>query len=285
MDGWRHLYFVDVAAPRSSRSPRSVGASRHRQDRRTGPAIWFSRIRRLSRQDPYLLQYGRVNFDGTGLTWLTEGNGNHSLRFPSSAASGNFSPGPDLNTVLVAYSRAIASRHRTSPRQRRQTCRRAGKSPSRPAPPISPKSSPPRAAITRPISGASFAGHALSIPRGNIPSSKTSTPGPQAPTLQKLFPQLALRALTNLGFIVVQMDGMGTAGRSKAFHDVCWQNSPSPADSPTGSTGSRPPPPNIPPGHRPASGSSAPARRPERRRRRALSSRFYKVAVAEFRLP
>ncbi len=30
--------------------------------------------------------------------------------------------------------------------------------------------------------------------------------------------------LTDLGFIVVQIDGMGTANRSKAFHDVCWHN-------------------------------------------------------------
>src|SRR6202008_3974796 len=29
---------------------------------------------------------------------------------------------------------------------------------------------------------------------------------------------------TDLGFIVVQIDGMGTAFRSKAFHDVCWHN-------------------------------------------------------------
>jgi dipeptidyl aminopeptidase/acylaminoacyl peptidase len=32
------------------------------------------------------------------------------------------------------------------------------------------------------------------------------------------------RSLTDLGFVVVQMDGMGTAGRSKAFHDVCWHD-------------------------------------------------------------
>ncbi|MDM4015158.1 prolyl oligopeptidase family serine peptidase [Roseiconus lacunae] len=30
--------------------------------------------------------------------------------------------------------------------------------------------------------------------------------------------------LTSLGFAVVQIDGMGTANRSKAFHDVCWHN-------------------------------------------------------------
>jgi dipeptidyl aminopeptidase/acylaminoacyl peptidase len=31
-------------------------------------------------------------------------------------------------------------------------------------------------------------------------------------------------SLTELGFIVVKIDGMGTANRSKAFHDVCWKN-------------------------------------------------------------
>lgn len=30
--------------------------------------------------------------------------------------------------------------------------------------------------------------------------------------------------LAELGFIVVMIDGMGTANRSKAFHDVCWKN-------------------------------------------------------------
>ncbi len=29
---------------------------------------------------------------------------------------------------------------------------------------------------------------------------------------------------TALGFVVVRIDGMGTFGRSKAFHDVCWKN-------------------------------------------------------------
>jgi dienelactone hydrolase len=36
---------------------------------------------------------------------------------------------------------------------------------------------------------------------------------------------LAILALiTKLGFVVVKIDGMGTANRSKAFHDVCWHN-------------------------------------------------------------
>jgi len=32
------------------------------------------------------------------------------------------------------------------------------------------------------------------------------------------------QSMAELGFIVVQIDGMGTSNRSKAFHDVCWKN-------------------------------------------------------------
>ena len=31
-------------------------------------------------------------------------------------------------------------------------------------------------------------------------------------------------ALAELGFIVVQIDGMGTNWRSRAFHDIAWRN-------------------------------------------------------------
>ena len=40
-------------------------------------------------------------------------------------------------------------------------------------------------------------------------------------TLQPFQP--ACRRMAELGFIVVQIDGMGTSNRSKAFHDVAWQ--------------------------------------------------------------
>ncbi len=35
---------------------------------------------------------------------------------------------------------------------------------------------------------------------------------------------IGAQALADLGFIVVQIDGMGTMNRSKAFHDVAWKN-------------------------------------------------------------
>jgi dipeptidyl aminopeptidase/acylaminoacyl peptidase len=37
-------------------------------------------------------------------------------------------------------------------------------------------------------------------------------------------PRYGSRDLTSRGFVVGQIDGMGTGDRSKAFHDVCWRN-------------------------------------------------------------
>ncbi len=49
--------------------------------------------------------------------------------------------------------------------------------------------------------------------------------GPQGSFVPKSFSAYYNeQALAELGFIVVKIDGMGTSNRSKAFHDVCWQN-------------------------------------------------------------
>lgn len=49
--------------------------------------------------------------------------------------------------------------------------------------------------------------------------------GPQGSFVPKNFStQLGMQAQAELGFIVVQIDGMGTSNRSKAFHDVAWKN-------------------------------------------------------------
>jgi dipeptidyl aminopeptidase/acylaminoacyl peptidase len=49
--------------------------------------------------------------------------------------------------------------------------------------------------------------------------------GPQGSFAPKPFRAASQQQkLADLGFIVVQMDGMGTANRSKTFHDVCYKN-------------------------------------------------------------
>jgi hypothetical protein len=44
--------------------------------------IWFQAGGMNPGQDPYFTHYYRINFDGTGLTKLTEADGNHTLAFP-----------------------------------------------------------------------------------------------------------------------------------------------------------------------------------------------------------
>src|SRR5581483_3839026 len=45
--------------------------------------IWFQASGMYAGKDPYLIHYYRINFDGTGLVALTEGDGNHQLAFSS----------------------------------------------------------------------------------------------------------------------------------------------------------------------------------------------------------
>ena len=49
--------------------------------------------------------------------------------------------------------------------------------------------------------------------------------GPQGSFVPKsFFAYNQMQSQAELGFIVVQIDGMGTSNRSKAFHDVAWKN-------------------------------------------------------------
>src|SRR5262249_55244517 len=49
--------------------------------------------------------------------------------------------------------------------------------------------------------------------------------GPQGSFVPKSFAAYnQMLSQAELGFVVVQIDGMGTANRSKAFHDVAWKD-------------------------------------------------------------
>ena len=60
---------------------------------------------------------------------------------------------------------------------------------------------------------------------GRYPVVENIYAGPHAAHVPKAFtPYWGNQDLTERGIIVVQIDGMGTSQRSKAFHDVCWKN-------------------------------------------------------------
>lgn len=97
-DGWRHLYLVDAADAKLRQITKGEwvvrGIERIDEEARQ---IWFSAGGRNPRQDPYFLHHYRVNFDGSGLVALTEGNGTHRIEFSA-----------DRKYLIDTYSRVDA---------------------------------------------------------------------------------------------------------------------------------------------------------------------------------
>ena len=82
-DGWRHLYLVDAAKDGACNQITKGewvvrGIDLIDEDARQ---IWFNAGGKNADQDPYFIHYYRVNFDGSGLVALTEGNGNHTVQY------------------------------------------------------------------------------------------------------------------------------------------------------------------------------------------------------------
>jgi dipeptidyl aminopeptidase/acylaminoacyl peptidase len=62
-------------------------------------------------------------------------------------------------------------------------------------------------------------------PKKSYPIVESIYAGPHGSFVPKGFSHFYReQEIAELGFIVVQIDGMGTSNRSKAFHDVCWKN-------------------------------------------------------------
>jgi hypothetical protein len=95
-DGWRHLYLIDAKEGKIKNQITSGewvvrGIDLIDEDARQ---IWFSASGKNPNQDPYLIHYYRVNFDGSDLVALTEGNGTHSIQYS-----------PDRRYLIDTYSR------------------------------------------------------------------------------------------------------------------------------------------------------------------------------------
>jgi len=219
-DGWRHLYLVDTEAGMIKNQITHGefvvrGLDRIDEENRQ---IWFRASGQHPGQDPYFVHYYRVNFDGSGLIALTEGNGNHALQFS-----------PDRKYFVDTYSRVdMAPVHEL---RRSADCARICQFEQADISELKASGwEPPEVFTAKGRDGTTDIWGIICRPRRldmnrKYPVIEQIYAGPQGSYVPKSFSGYRrFASLTDLGFVVVQIDGMGTANRSKAFHDVCWHN-------------------------------------------------------------
>lgn len=223
-DGWNHIYLYDGQTGKlENQVTRGPWVVRHiEQVDEKNRQVYFLASGREAGEDPYLTHLYKINLNGTGLELLTRENANHTV---SASPDGqyfvdNFSR-PDLPGKSVLGRTSDGSSVQTLERTDAKVLEKMGwKFPE------------------------SFQGNAADGKTdiyGLIwrPSNFDSTKkypvieqiytGPQGFFVPKTFSaalsgRLGLQAVAELGFIVVMVDGRGTTGRSRAFHEYSYRN-------------------------------------------------------------
>jgi dipeptidyl aminopeptidase/acylaminoacyl peptidase len=183
----------------------------------TSRQIWFTGSGRNAGQDPYFVHYYRVNFDGSGLVALTDGDGNHSVEYS-----------PDRKFIIDSYSRPDAPP--VNELRRVSDGKRVCKLEEADISELKAKGwKSPEVFVAKGRDGKTDIWGLIYRPRDFDPNKKYPViediyAGPQGSFVPKTFGGTRYQNLTDAGFIVAKVDGMGTANRSKAFHDVCFKN-------------------------------------------------------------
>jgi len=219
-DGWRSLYLMDELTGKQKKKittgnwvVREIDSvdSKKRQ-------IWFRASGMNPNEDPYNIHYYRIGFDGKNLISLTPAIGNHSLAFS-----------PDRSVFTDTWSQVnvppLTTLNATATGRKMMDIETADVADF-----ITTGIKFPEVFTAKGRDGKTAIWGIVCKP-SNLDSNKTYPiieniyAGPQDSFVPKNFmPYSEMQSLAELGFIVVQMDGMGTANRSKAFHDVCWKN-------------------------------------------------------------
>ena len=220
-DGWNHLYLCDTASGQVRQRVTQGEWVVRRVERVDAQArqVWFWASGVVAGQDPYYLHLGRVGFDGAGLAWLTAGDGTHTVQWS-----------PDRNFLIDSWSRVdwpgqhVLRRADTGEQvceleqaDAREFAAAGIRWPTRFVAPGRDGQTPIHGILHWPTTP---------IPAGTrVPVIEQIYAGPHSSHVPKAFqPRYGSRDLTSRGFVVGQIDGMGTGDRSKAFHDVCWRN-------------------------------------------------------------
>jgi len=217
-DGWNHLYLFDSKTgslknqiTKGNWVVRKVDRVDHEKRQ-----IWFQAGGIHPAQDPYHIHYARINFDGTNLVKLTTSDGTHNIDYS-----------PDEKYLIASYSRVdlppVTELRRTEDGSLVTVLEKADHSEL-----IKAGWKAPERFVAKGRDGKTDIYGIIRRPSNFDPGKKYPVieqiyAGPHGAHVPKRFSSRA-HVMAELGFIVVQVDGMGTSHRSKAFHDVCWQN-------------------------------------------------------------
>lgn len=219
-DGWRHIYLVDeltgkekLQVTKGDWVVREIDSIDQKKRE-----IWFQASGMNPGEDPYFIHYYRIGFDGRNLVKLTEGNANHRASFS-----------PNRKYFIDNYSRVdmapVMELKRTEDGSKVLELEKADISSY-----LATGIKLPEVFHTKGRDGVTDIWGIMFRPRNFDPRKRYPVieqiyAGPQGSFVPKSFAAYGeTQSLAELGFIVVQIDGMGTYNRSKAFHDVCWKN-------------------------------------------------------------
>ena len=219
-DGWRHIYLHDNKGQIKRQITKGEWVVRNvNYVDEANQVIYFTASGFVAGEDPYNIHYCRIGFDGKGFQDLTPENGNHIVKFSA-----------DRNYFVDVYSRpdfpAVSVLRRTSDGSiitELESCDVSDL--------VAKGWVMPEVFCAKGRDGKTDIWGNIHRPSNFDPSKSYPVvemiyAGPHDSHVVKDFRPAnhLITKLTELGFIVVSIDGMGTSNRSKAFHDVCWKN-------------------------------------------------------------
>jgi len=219
-DGFNHLYLMDGngsgVRKQLTRGNWMVRSVEHVEE---SQGNIFLRLMGLNKaQDPYFMHFARVNWTSGELVPLTDAPGTHRMLLSpdqkfliATWSRVNHAPVTELRSAITGHK--ILDLHKVDDS-------RLGASDWRAPEPFQAKGRDGKTDI-----------YGIILRPGNFVAGKKYPvveqiyAGPHDFHVPKDF-RISSRAqaMAELGFIVVQIDGMGTNWRGKAFHDVCWKN-------------------------------------------------------------
>jgi len=218
-DGWNHLYLYDgVTGEVKNRITQGEWVVRGVVDVDEESREIILQGSGREPGDPYLIHYYRIGFDGSGLTMLTEGEGNHSAEFSD---DGEYF----VDTWSRVDSPPVSVLRRTSNGRVVMELEESDITDL-----LATGWKIPEVFTTKGRDGTTDIWGIICRPTGFDASKSYRVieyiyAGPHSSHVPKTFRSYhSMQALAELGFIVVQVDGMGTNNRGKTFHDVCWQD-------------------------------------------------------------